>query len=66
MSAGKMEPHDEEIDAELGEELDDDDLDDEDAEDELDELDEDLIDLDDEYDAMDEDDRPHPGHRFDE
>lgn len=40
--------------------------DDVDAEDD-DELDDDeLIDLDDEYDDTDVDDRPHPGHRYDE
>jgi hypothetical protein len=52
---------------------DDDALDDLDAEDDDDELvdddedlDDELIDLDDEYDDTDVDDRPHPGHRYDE
>ena len=45
-------------DDELDDDLDEDDLDDD--------LDDELIDLDDEYDVDDEDDKPHPGHRFDE
>jgi hypothetical protein len=44
-----------------------DDLDDDDDEDDDGLLDEDeLIDLDDEYDAADDEDKPHPGHRYDE
>ena len=67
MSAGKMESDDDELDARLEEEPGNEDLDGEDVDDdEFDDLDEDLIDLDDEYDDMDEEDRPHPGHRFDE
>jgi DNA-directed RNA polymerase subunit delta len=48
--------------------LDDDDLDDlDDDEDEDDDLiDDELIDLDDEYDDADDEDKPHPGHRYDE
>jgi len=47
------------------EEFDDDDLLDEEDEDGL--LDEDeLIDLDDEYDDADDEDKPHPGHRYDD
>ena len=47
------------------EELDDDDLEDDEDDDGL--LDEDeLIDLDDEYDDADDEDKPHPGHRYDE
>ena len=50
---------------------DDADLEDEDLEDDEDDedglLDEDeLIDLDDEYDDVDDEDKPHPGHRYDE
>ena len=47
----------------------DDDLDDDDDEDDDEDglLDEDeLIDLDDEYDDVDGEDKPHPGHRYDE
>jgi ribonuclease E len=68
MSGGKMDREDDELEPEPDAELDDEDLDDDelDDDDEFDELDEDLIDLDDEYDEMDEDDKPHPGHRFDE
>lgn len=46
------------LDADLDDELDEDDLDDD--------LDDELIDLDDEYDVDDEEDKPHPGHRYDE
>ena len=70
MSGGKMDGDEEKVDAELGPDdeldLEDDDLD-EDDDDEFDELDEELIDLDDEYDEIGgDDDKPHPGHRFDE
>ena len=47
----------------------DDDLDDDDDEDDDEDglLDEDeLIDLDDEYDEAEDEDKPHPGHRYDE
>ena len=46
----------------------DDEFDDEDDEldDEDDEFEDELIDLDDEYDDTDEEDRPHPGHRYDD
>jgi hypothetical protein len=73
MSGGKKDPSEDDLEAEPvvdgepgvdEEELDEDELDEDD--DEFDELDEELIDLDDEYDAMDEDEKPHPGHRFDE
>ena len=46
--------------------LDDLDEDDDELEDDDEDLDDELIDLDDEYDGKDEDDRPHPGHRYDE
>jgi len=56
-------------DDELGD-AEDDDLDDEDDDglddDEDEDLDDPLIDLDDEYDDTDADERPHPGHRYDE
>jgi hypothetical protein len=47
------------------EDLEDDDLDDDDEDDD-DLIDDELIDLDDEYDEADEEERPHPGHRYDE
>jgi hypothetical protein len=51
-------------DGDLDDDLDEDDELDDDEDDE--DLDDELIDLDDEYDDTDEDDRPHPGHRYDE
>jgi hypothetical protein len=47
---------------------DDADLEDEDLEDDEDDdlIDDELIDLDDEYDDADDEDKPHPGHRYDE
>jgi hypothetical protein len=71
MSGGKLDPSEDDLDAEpvVDGELEDEDLDDDELEDddEFDELDEELIDLDDEYDeALNDEDRPHPGHRFDD
>ena len=58
-------PPDDDLDEDAA--LDDDELDDDDdALEDDDDLDDELIDLDDEYDDTDEDDRPHPGHRYDD
>jgi hypothetical protein len=58
---------DDELDDADDDALDDlDEEDDDELEDDDEDLDDELIDLDDEYDDTDVDDRPHPGHRYDE